>query len=173
MPSLFPKTTWLAWAVVPLASPHVQISAQPNLGPAQMAGYALTCWACAVAHVAPPTAAQESAAAGPRPDQQPSEQQEFDAFLGNDAGMFAKSAYGEYDKDDEEADAVWNKIDERMDERRREQREKRLAEEIEKYRLENPKITEQFADLKRKLGTMSEVRWLWGGGVGWWGCEEV
>lgn len=100
---------------------------------------------------------QEAAAAGPRAQPQPEEQQQFDAFLGNDAGMFAKSAYGEYDKDDEEADAVWNMVDERMDERRREHREKRLAEEIEKYRLENPKITEQFADLKRKLGTMSEV----------------
>ena len=39
-----------------------------------------------------------------------------------------------------------------MDERRRERREKRLKEEIEKYRKENPKITEQFADLKRKPG---------------------
>ena len=32
-----------------------------------------------------------------------------------------------------------------------ERREKRLKQEIEKYRAENPKITEQFADLKRKL----------------------
>ena len=30
-------------------------------------------------------------------------------------------------------------------------REKRLKEEIERYRAENPKITEQFADLKRQL----------------------
>eukprot|EP00983_Pelagomonas_calceolata_P029028 909280-Pelagomonas_calceolata.AAC.1 len=37
-----------------------------------------------------------------------------------------------------------------------ERREKRLKEEIERYRAENPKITEQFADLKRQL---AEVGW--------------
>ncbi len=38
-------------------------------------------------------------------------------------------------------------------------REARLKDEIEKYRAENPKITEQFADLKRKLGQVSESEW--------------
>lgn len=38
-----------------------------------------------------------------------------------------------------------------------ERREARLKAEIEKYRAENPKITEQFADLKRKLGDVSTV----------------
>lgn len=156
MQSLSPKTTLLAWAVVPLASPLAQISAQQSLALLQTAGSVSSTRICAHTHMHHPP--QESAAAGPRPEQQ-EEQQQFDAFLGNDAGVFAKSTYGEYDKDDEEADAVWNAVDERMDERRREHREKRLAAEIEKYRLENPKITEQFADLKRKLGTMSEVGW--------------
>jgi hypothetical protein len=41
----------------------------------------------------------------------------FDEFMGNDAGMFA--ATGEYDEDDKEADAVWEKVDDFMDERRR------------------------------------------------------
>lgn len=41
----------------------------------------------------------------------------FDEFMGNDAGVFA--ATGEYDDDDKEADAVWEKIDDYMDERRR------------------------------------------------------
>jgi 5'-3' exonuclease len=36
-----------------------------------------------------------------------------------------------------------------------ERREKRLKEEIERYRAENPKITEQFADLKRQLSDVS------------------
>jgi pre-mRNA-processing factor 6 len=40
-----------------------------------------------------------------------------------------------------------------------ERREKRLKEEIEKYRAENPKITEQFADLKRKLAEVSTDEW--------------
>ncbi len=40
-----------------------------------------------------------------------------------------------------------------------EAREKRLKEELERYRAENPKITEQFADLKRKLGDVSYEEW--------------
>ncbi len=42
---------------------------------------------------------------------------------------------------------------------RQDRREARLKEEIEKYRAENPKITEQFADLKRKLAGVSETEW--------------
>lgn len=76
--------------------------------------------------------------------------------MGNDAGVFAT---GEYDEDDKEADAVWEQIDNFMDERRREAREKRMKEELERYRAENPKITEQFADLKRKLSEVSYDEW--------------
>ena len=46
-----------------------------------------------------------------------------------------------------------------MDNRRRDRREKLLKAEIEKYRKENPKITEQFADLKRKLAEISNTEW--------------
>ncbi len=53
-----------------------------------------------------------------------------------------------YDKDDEEADEIYNSVDTRMDERRKERREKRFQEEIEKYRQERPKIQQQFSDLK-------------------------
>ena len=54
---------------------------------------------------------------------------------------------------------VWEAIDAHMDDRRRAIREKKLKEDIEKYRKENPKITEQFADLKRKLAQISEHEW--------------
>ncbi|GAB2233747.1 hypothetical protein Droror1_Dr00002976 [Drosera rotundifolia] len=84
------------------------------------------------------------------------ENQKFDEFEGNDVGLFAS---GEYDEDDKEADAVWESIDKRMDSRRKERREAKLKEEIEKYRALNPKITEQFADLKRKLYTLSTEEW--------------
>lgn len=47
-----------------------------------------------------------------------------------------------------------------MDERRRTYREKREAEEIEKYRRERPKIQQQFIDLKRDLADVSESEWL-------------
>jgi len=53
-----------------------------------------------------------------------------------------------YDKDDEEADEIYYNIDERMDEKRRDRREKRLREELERYRQERPKIQQQFSDLK-------------------------
>jgi hypothetical protein len=35
-----------------------------------------------------------------------------------------------------------------MDEKRRDRREKRLKEELERYRQERPKIQQQFSDLK-------------------------
>ena len=34
-----------------------------------------------------------------------------------------------------------------------------MKEELEKYRRDNPKITEQFRDLKRKLGDVSYEEW--------------
>ncbi|GFP78581.1 protein stabilized1 [Phtheirospermum japonicum] len=46
-----------------------------------------------------------------------------------------------------------------MESLRKDRREARLKEQIEKYRASNPKITEQFADLKRKLPTMSTEDW--------------
>eukprot|EP00803_Ostreobium_quekettii_P004876 evm.model.scf_1630.6 EVM.evm.TU.scf_1630.6 scf_1630:19839-27733(+) len=82
----------------------------------------------------------------------------FDEFMGNDSGMLA-GTWGDYDEDDREADEVWDAIDRHMDLRRRDRREKRLKDEIEKFRSENPKITEQFADLKRKLADVSETDW--------------
>lgn len=36
----------------------------------------------------------------------------------------------------------------RMDEKRKERRERRLREELERYRQERPKIQQQFSDLK-------------------------
>ena len=42
-------------------------------------------------------------------------------------------------------------IDERMDSRRKRAREEKMLETIKKYRDERPKISDQFADLKREL----------------------
>ncbi|XP_030829995.1 pre-mRNA-processing factor 6 [Strongylocentrotus purpuratus] len=80
----------------------------------------------------------------------------FDEFTGYGGGLFNS---GPYEKDDEEADAVYDAIDKRMDEKRKERREKRLREEIEKYRQERPKIQQQFSDLKRKLVEVTEDDW--------------
>jgi len=81
---------------------------------------------------------------------------DFDKFEGADGGLFANA---EYDEDDEEADRIYAEIDAHMDSRRRAQREARLKEELEKYRRDNPKITEQFRDLKRKLGDVTYEEW--------------
>ena len=162
-------------------------------------------------------------AAPPPPKPKPKEDDaeddsKFDDFMGADTALLAGTT-GEYDKDDKEADAIWAKVDDFMDDRRRvcvcscggrrlqlmlvrpavcalrvsphlhtvntldgnreppvqirtrmleegvllriiqDRREARLKEEIEKYRAENPKITEQFADLKRKLAGISDLEW--------------
>jgi pre-mRNA-processing factor 6 len=44
------------------------------------------------------------------------DENKFDEFLGNDAGVFAG---GQYDEDDKEADRIWESVDNFMDERRR------------------------------------------------------
>ncbi|KAF0897948.1 hypothetical protein E2562_001646 [Oryza meyeriana var. granulata] len=84
------------------------------------------------------------------------ENQNFDEFEGNDAGLFSNA---DYDDDDREADAVWESIDQRMDSRRKDRREARLKQEIEKHRASNPKITEQFSDLKRMFVYLSAQEW--------------
>ncbi|KAL3310820.1 Pre-mRNA-processing factor 6, partial [Cichlidogyrus casuarinus] len=65
-----------------------------------------------------------------------------------------------YDEDDEQADQIYLSVDDRMDERRKEKREKRLLEETERFRKERPKIQQQFVDLKRQLADISESEWL-------------
>ncbi|XP_057325398.1 pre-mRNA-processing factor 6 [Microplitis mediator] len=80
----------------------------------------------------------------------------YDEFSGYGGSLFSKDPY---DKDDEEADAIYEAIDKRMDEKRKEYREKRLREELERYRQERPKIQQQFSDLKRDLINVSEDEW--------------
>ncbi|KAG1146453.1 hypothetical protein G6F37_001236 [Rhizopus arrhizus] len=74
----------------------------------------------------------------------------------NEVGLFSTAPYEE---DDEEADRVWDMIDAKMDERRKARREAREREELARYRMERPKISQQFADLKRQLATIDESEW--------------
>ena len=46
------------------------------------------------------------------------DENKFDEFMGADGALLAGTT-GEYDKDDREADEVWEKIDNFMDDRRR------------------------------------------------------
>lgn len=80
----------------------------------------------------------------------------YDEFNGYGGSLFSKDPY---DKDDEEADQIYDSIDQRMDEKRKEYRENKLRRELEKYRQERPKIQQQFSDLKRDLASVSEQQW--------------
>jgi len=105
----------------------------------------------------------------------------------NEVGLFAG---GTYDRDDDEADRIYQEVDEKMDRRRKMRRlvsplpplfpalhapsrwfivdeqianqayrEAREKAEGEEYERNNPKIQQQFADLKRALGTVSDEDW--------------
>ncbi|KAK8864243.1 hypothetical protein IAR55_001489 [Kwoniella newhampshirensis] len=64
-----------------------------------------------------------------------------------------------YEADDEEADRIWDSVDERMDARRRARREAAEAEIAAKERALNPKLQTQFADLKRSLSGLNDADW--------------
>jgi pre-mRNA-processing factor 6 len=109
----------------------------------------------------------------------------------NEVGLFA---YGQYDREDDEADRIYQEVDDRMAKRRKARRlvsstlippseetrglyfsalheqitdvspsmsyrEAREKQEQEEYDRNNPKISEQFADLKRGLSTMTDDDW--------------
>ncbi|EAU86347.2 pre-mRNA splicing factor prp1 [Coprinopsis cinerea okayama7 len=74
----------------------------------------------------------------------------------NEYGLFAGTTY---EADDEEADRIWEGVDEAMDKRRRAKREAREQEELARHRAERPKIQQQFADLKRGLAELTEEEW--------------
>lgn len=73
-----------------------------------------------------------------------------------ESGLFASAVY---ERDDEEADRIWDSVDQQMDERRRKQREARERAELEEERARTPKIQAQFADLKRNLTSVSAEEW--------------
>ena len=121
---------------------------------------------------------------------EPEEDQFRDAE--NEEGLFAT---GNYDRDDDEADRIYQTVEERMDKRRKTQRlvhpsfschthppspheafcssssqrthadvtglnrEARERQARDDYERNNPKIQQQFADLKRALGTVSDEDW--------------
>ncbi|KAJ0394493.1 hypothetical protein P43SY_009538 [Pythium insidiosum] len=81
----------------------------------------------------------------------------FDEFAGySSRGLFQDAPY---DKDDAEADSIYDAIDARMDARRKRRREARQLEELKRQRQERPKISDQFVDLKADLEKMSDAEW--------------
>ncbi|KAL3471710.1 PRP1 splicing factor, N-terminal-domain-containing protein [Aspergillus californicus] len=106
---------------------------------------------------APPTAYGASREKG-RGEEKPTEEEEDERFQDpdNEEGLFA---YGQFDQEDEEADRIYQEVDEKMDRRRKIRREARELQEREEYERKNPKIQQQFADLKRSLASVSEDEW--------------
>ncbi|KAI0038793.1 hypothetical protein FA95DRAFT_1684509 [Auriscalpium vulgare] len=74
----------------------------------------------------------------------------------NEYGLFAGTTY---EADDEEADKIYDVVDQNMDARRRARREAREEAELAKHRAERPKIQQQFADLKRGLSSVTDAEW--------------
>ncbi|KAL9614817.1 MAG: hypothetical protein Q9167_000727 [Letrouitia subvulpina] len=74
----------------------------------------------------------------------------------NEVGLFANGAY---DREDDEADRIYQEVDERMGKRRKLQRQAREIQERKDYEDNNPKISQQFADLKRSLGSIKDEDW--------------
>jgi len=146
---------------------------------------------------APPTAY----GASDKKKQQEQEEEDDERFQDpeNEVGLFA---YGQYDRDDDEADRIYQDVDERMEKRRKARRlvlpapahgtplplgplikkgrglsfppvceqitdmnpspsfrEAREKQEQDEYERNNPKISQQFADLKRSLATVSDDDW--------------
>ncbi|KAI0441347.1 PRP1 splicing factor [Xylaria telfairii] len=98
------------------------------------------------------------AVAGKKKDQAAEEEDNDERFQDpdNEVGLFAG---GIYDKDDDEADRIYREIDEKMDKRRKKRREAREQAERDEYERKNPKISQQFADLKRGLESITEDEW--------------
>ncbi|KAK5192067.1 U4/U6 x U5 tri-snRNP complex subunit Prp1 [Exophiala xenobiotica] len=141
---------------------------------------------------APPTA---YGAAGKKPEEREEDDERFQD-PDNETGLFA---FGHYDRDDDEADRIYQEVEEKMERRRKAQRlvhsrfpvpapprsvkeacglsfplwdeqitdvnpsrssrEAREREEIDDYNRKNPNISEQFADLKRPLATITDDEW--------------
>ncbi|KAF9546672.1 hypothetical protein CPC08DRAFT_648976 [Agrocybe pediades] len=74
----------------------------------------------------------------------------------NEYGLFAGTTY---EQDDEEADKIYESVDEAMDSRRRARRCAQEQAELAKLRAERPKIQQQFADLKRGLSAVTDEEW--------------
>ena len=142
-------------------------------------------------------AAPPTAYGAPDKKKQEHEEEEEERFQDpdNEVGLFA---YGHYDRDDDEADRIYQTVDERMDRRRKARRlvdsshfsqiiqspkkapglsspcfelqkadvnppttyrETREKQEQDEYERNNPKISQQFVDLKRSLATISDDDW--------------
>ena len=90
---------------------------------------------------------------------------DFDKFSGySGKSMFANDPY---DQDDDEADRIWDAVDKTMasrGKRKREVDDNKQQHELEKVKQKSSnardgKLSDQFVDLKRNLGTLTAAEW--------------
>lgn len=82
----------------------------------------------------------------------------YDEFSGYGEKLFSSGT--PYGDDDLEADNIYDSVDEFMEGRTKRKREQQLLDEqTKKNRTDRPKITDQFADLKRELATVTADQW--------------
>ncbi|CEP02575.1 unnamed protein product (mitochondrion) [Plasmodiophora brassicae] len=96
---------------------------------------------------------------GPTPSREEDlSESNFDAFAGYGGSLFDAST--PYDAEDREADNIYDAVDAKMEERRAAYKARRAVADHEEQLKKRPKLQDQFADLKRQLGTISEEEWL-------------
>lgn len=83
------------------------------------------------------------------------EEEDEEKYNENEEGLFAGTPY---ERDDEEADRIYEAIDAKMDERRRKRREEKEKEMMLKQK-DKPKLSMQFDDVKRDLAQLSDSDW--------------
>lgn len=127
------------------------------------------------------------------PEKKEAEDNDDDERFQDPDSEFGLFANGVYDRDDDEADRIYQDVDEKMEKRRRQRRlvpytlrctiihrpknphssqalmgqitdlrpcrEERERQEREQHERDNPKISQQFADLKRSLGAITDEEW--------------
>eukprot|EP00747_Dinoflagellata_sp_TGD_P155376 gnl/TRDRNA2_/TRDRNA2_177576_c0_seq1.p1 gnl/TRDRNA2_/TRDRNA2_177576_c0~~gnl/TRDRNA2_/TRDRNA2_177576_c0_seq1.p1 ORF type:complete len:636 (-),score=14.38 gnl/TRDRNA2_/TRDRNA2_177576_c0_seq1:929-2836(-) len=81
----------------------------------------------------------------------------FDTFMGSDAGVFAHT--GIYEDDDREADAIWDAVDEFMDQRIYDNYGNASNIKTRSSSGENTLLDREFVDLKKKLALISPEEW--------------
>lgn len=81
----------------------------------------------------------------------------YDEFSGYGERLF--SAGTPYEKDDQEADYIYEYVDDMMDSRRKRSREQQMLLQQKRAKYERPRIADQFADLKRELSSVSASEW--------------
>ncbi|CAF9902864.1 MAG: hypothetical protein GOMPHAMPRED_000014 [Gomphillus americanus] len=92
------------------------------------------------------------------PDKKPEEDDNDERYQNPDdeVGLFAN---GVYDQDDDEADRIWQSVDEKREKRRKKRREVQEQLEREEEERKHPKISAQFSDLKRSLAAVTDDEW--------------